>query len=542
MSIASRITSIEGHIEEDYNALERLGADLTGVDKNIENIASVVNDIYDKLPKVTGTGSDLSLTPTLKGALSINPLGNAEQNSYNGKNLLNASQESYTLPASTTNYQNIANIDLVANTKYYISYNIDNTSSSNTRSTPRLYYQQQYVESGSTNYNLTTGRKVWEFTPNASGTYQFQYWLQGSNVAVTVSKFMISTSNDTTYEQYVGGIPSPNPSYPQNVKVVTGDNQVVISNKNNLPNIDDYTGTGITISNNIYTCNYEGGINTGIRALKSSYTIKNGDYLHLLNNKANNNIQFDLYLSDNTGIVATTLSNINQITDLSSYAGKIVSKIRVYANNNYNDNITIKPMILHTSTLDTNFIPHQEQSTTLHLGSLELCKIGDYQDVITGTKDNWKVVRKIRHLNLAIADMNNTDDYPGWKSQSQVVTDLGISSNSSISYDNGRCNIKGSGKLCNVNVDGLLYLSKGDYSNYTQTYWKSNYSNLIFNLYYGIINTEAQYEETITDTTLINELNELQELLSYDGTTNITITSASSNAQMLVQVSALKGE
>ena len=55
-------------------------------------------------------------------------------------------------------------------------------------------------------------------------------------------------------------------------------------------------------------------------------------------------------------------------------------------------------------------------------------------------------------------------------------------------------------------------------------------------------NTEIYYilatpvEETITDTTLINDLNALQELLSYDGTTNITVTSEDTNAQMEVEV------
>lgn len=51
-----------------------------------------------------------------------------------------------------------------------------------------------------------------------------------------------------------------------------------------------------------------------------------------------------------------------------------------------------------------------------------------------------------------------------------------------------------------------------------------------------------QTEEAITDTTLINDLNNLQGLLSYDGTTNIIITSNPSNVQLEVTISALKGE
>ena len=200
----------------------------------------------------------------------------------------------------------------------------------------------------------------------------------------------------------------------------------------------------------------------------------------MLNNKANNNIQFDLYLSDNTRIVATTLSNINQITDLSSYAGKIVSKIRVYANNNYNDNITIKPMILHTSTLDTDFIPHQEQTATLNLGTTYLAGIPntDYKDNIN--PETKKIIRKTAKI----------DSYNG-----ETITTDYISTTGGL--DTGAT------------------------------------------IYYGL---STPTEETITDTTLINNLNAIYNLMGYDGTTNMTIISANGNAQLLVEATALKGE
>lgn len=116
----------------------------------------------------------------------------------------------------------------------------------------------------------------------------------------------------------------------------------------------------------------------------------------------------------------------------------------------------------------------QSQSYTLHLGSLELCKIGDYQDVILGSKDNWKVVKKV-------------------------------------------------GKIASYNGETIT-------TDYISTTGGLDTGALV---YYGLA---TPIEETISDQTLINELNELQELLSYDGTTNITITSDSNNAQMIVQV------
>ncbi len=80
MSIASRIESIENHLKDDYQALEDIGADLTNVDKNIENIASVINGIYEELPKVTDEGTEITLDNTRKGKLKLDLKGNTSQN------------------------------------------------------------------------------------------------------------------------------------------------------------------------------------------------------------------------------------------------------------------------------------------------------------------------------------------------------------------------------------------------------------------------------------------------------------------------------
>ena len=173
--------------------------------------------------------------------------GNTYEINLEGKNLLNATQESYTLPANTNTYQRIYDTKpyLEAGTKYYISYNIDNDSTSNTRSTPRLYLNREYVQSTMTNYNTTKGRKVWEFTPTVSGNYEVQYWLHTSNVDVTVSKFMISTSSDITYVPYRTPIKLYNGDYitgtPDNWSIYRENGRVVL-NENNEWGTQSYGG------------------------------------------------------------------------------------------------------------------------------------------------------------------------------------------------------------------------------------------------------------------------------------------------------------
>lgn len=79
MSISSRITSIEEHIGNAYNKLEDLGIDSTGIDKNIDNIAEMLDTVYQDYPKVTGTGTEVTLDGTKVGKLGLDVKGNSTQ-------------------------------------------------------------------------------------------------------------------------------------------------------------------------------------------------------------------------------------------------------------------------------------------------------------------------------------------------------------------------------------------------------------------------------------------------------------------------------
>lgn len=79
MSITSRINEMSSHIEQAYDELQGLGADLTNVNKNIENISMVLDDIYDSLPSVSGEGTSLTLDDTRVGKIKSTLKGNTSQ-------------------------------------------------------------------------------------------------------------------------------------------------------------------------------------------------------------------------------------------------------------------------------------------------------------------------------------------------------------------------------------------------------------------------------------------------------------------------------
>lgn len=126
----------------------------------------------------------------------------------------------------------------------------------------------------------------------------------------------------------------------------------------------------------------------------------------------------------------------------------------------------------------------------------ELCSMqnGTIKDKLILENGRATLVKNIRHLSLKIADMNNANDYPGWKGQTQLKADYpnlnGGMYNYGIPYmtNIGIQGISGNYFVAiNTNTDGIIWLSKSGFGNdFTQEYWKENYPNLTFELYYAL--------------------------------------------------------
>lgn len=93
-----------------------------------------------------------------------------------------------------------------------------------------------------------------------------------------------------------------------------------------------------------------------------------------------------------------------------------------------------------------------------------------YKDLKTG-----KVFATHFSISKAVADMNNTDNYPGWRSAGIKPYVESVST----SYNDALTNV---GVGVGINTSGnndIIYLPKGSYNNRTQTEWQTNYPNLI---------------------------------------------------------------
>lgn len=230
--------------------------DLNEVRDNLEVVQNELNQyktIYNVLPKVEDEGEELTLDDTGDATLKMDLKGNTSQFTTTGKNLLNESLLStYTNNGIKWEYEN---------SKIKLSGQATSTYSQSGRLTinlPAGTYTLSKFGTTSLNYNcwiynsggtLIANTKLNNpFTINESASL-IEFFVEGITSGTSYNQemnFMVSTSGGD-YEPYTGGIASPNPSYPQDVHVVSGDNTIIV-NGNNLFDEEYYRNATYTIN------------------------------------------------------------------------------------------------------------------------------------------------------------------------------------------------------------------------------------------------------------------------------------------------------
>ena len=359
---------------------------------NLQEENDYLTSIINQLPKVTGEGTDLTLNNTLNAKLDLDLKGNTTQYTTTGKNICDGISQGYWLSQnvtlggkSTTDSGEVINVQ---GGSYTISTKATQTryrvGLTNTLSTSDITVSSGVNKDG-TSDNITI---------NTTG-----YFYLIIN-ATDLTKIQVEQgSSATTFEEYTGGMPSPNPDYPQDIKVVTGNNTITIANSND------------TIS----------------------------------------------------------------------------------------------------------------QSYLVNLGTMELCKIGTYQDRIYKSNGNWYL-----HKEVGKVVLDGSENYTYDSTYTRFYTQLGFSYDTTIRqqfpcnlYTNEDSTTAGH---FGTNVGGkLLYFHTPNSSITTTTgfqNWVSS-NNLII---YVVLATPT--ETQITDTTLISQLNALEKALAYQNQTNISQTNA----------------
>ena len=290
------------------------------LDKNASDIANLKEDLSNKITKFYASNQgETHLIDSDKGKIQDMFLyGKSEQVQYKGKNLLNA----------TVHTQTINGVTLISNGDG--TYTIDGTATDgNAMFTIKTgfkvivgkTYRFSFFKSGTTNsiylqfYNGTILTRVTAGEKNVNMEHESididLYVDEGTTVNKILIKPMIVDASlypDTTYddyEPYTGGIPSPNPDYPQEIKAVV--NPVVKVCGSNIYDYENAKASNTVLDQN------------GVENVSPGYTTS--DYIPVLDGiyiKANNNngkvdpLRIGLYAEKNEWKIRKDITNSTQ--------------------------------------------------------------------------------------------------------------------------------------------------------------------------------------------------------------------------------------
>jgi len=297
--------------------------------------------------------------------------------------------------SSTIHYSNFMinkNDLLKTSTNYLIVCEIKSVSGSG-RLYPFTKHINSCIETANTNYpfsTLSAGYKILiPVTTKSEFTSDTRYDLR-TLVAYAVGEsgsitFRLSLLTDTTitsdtfvYEKFTFGA-SPNPSYPQNIEVVTGTQNVEVCGKNLFDKSQAILGRRLDLSGNLYS---ESGYYTTpyIRVNPSTKYIKNSpsqDAYH----------RYCFYTKNKTFISQSTY-NLYTMPSRCEY-------VRFCGLQSELDTTQFEQ-----GDTSTTYEAYQGTTYPVNLGNIELCKISTYQDRIYKRNDKWYLYKEIGKITL----------------------------------------------------------------------------------------------------------------------------------------------
>ena len=394
---------------------------------------------------------------------------------------------------------------------------IEGNTEQKTSLLPEEYQQVEYIESTGTQY-IDTGF-------NGGNNYKIECKIQDN----AVSKFVFSDYKDGTANENIG------------LYILTGGSYAIFhtDNSNSLSfsygNTTDIslalssTGLAYTIGNNSGTISYTPTTNNGNivlfrRGNSDTYYSSTKLYKFKIFNNQNNMVRefIPCYRISDNEIGLYDL--VNNIFYTNSGTGDFVKGNNVtIPNPDYPQEIQVVKG--SNSIVISNNDNTQSQNYTITLPTgMELCKIGNYQDYIYRQNGNWykkAYIKKIASNSLTFS-LNGT--------LTNVVRARAQLTTQSISTANGLCDSFKFMESYSENNEHFYIQSTGLFV-FINKLRLSTVDEAGINAYIRANNFYAYYilatptETQITDTTLINQLNDLyNKAKTYQGVTHITQT------------------
>lgn len=509
---------------------------------------SKISDLYINWPKVEGEGTNLTLNNTRKGKMSNVLEGNTSQNSTTGKNLFDSSLfTASTVQGITLTKNSDGTIKLdgtttarsdfvITNLFSFVGNNkvssINRISGTNNGDVTFGLYDSNWANGKQCKITSSTNSE--NIALSSETTYTKCFIRIETGVTLTNLTIGLQVEDDSTateWEPFTGNQPAPNPSYPERVQVVSGDNTIKVENAINVFDISNYA----TNNSSYYSYSQQNGLAI-LQSDSRAFSSINGKYNVDTNTKyyvkCDNTVDIVIaeYTSSDSWIKSndiTTNSEFTTANNTSYFKFKVRQTRITYP-------YTIGKIYVSKSS---NYV---SQTYPISLGNIELCKIGDYQDYIYKENNKW-----YKHSEIGKVVLDGSES--GWDeyTQSGVTnyynnslitfnTQNGLSNYFTLSTDTSYTNTntrlvlfnsqKGFGIYAIQNLFGTLASLKG---------WLSNNNPTVYYVLVTPTNTE------ITDQTLIAQLDNFEKVKSYNSQTNIS--QENNDLPFIIDATALMG-
>lgn len=523
--------------------------------------ADIVPDDYFTANATTnGSGSTLTLNNTIETKLdNVELLGNTTQQTYTGKNLfsgytkgqyLNPSDGSQ-MSSSTSAASGYISLDITGTNKFTISglpttlfnfvaaYNSSNVFLGRTSAGA---VAQRTLEATS----FTNG------TPQGSGSIAYIRVTVYQNSSVTGviddidnAKIQLETgSTATSYEPYVGGVPAPNPGYPQNINVVAGEQTVRIEGKNKWQYTDGTTTNhGITWTRSGATITGSGTADATSSQIYSFVTLPlvlpAGTYTASIANPLSFKLEFVVQDSGGANHFNIVIpAGQTSVTYTTTYD---IAKVRAGASGltiGGTVNAVIQDMQLELGSTATPYQPYHAQSYTVNLGSIELCKLGGYQDYIYKGADGWYVHKETNKVTY-----NGSESWTYTSGNQRLYTNKPSDAASGNVWTTWKCNYLSPGDTSQAANDNVFnggstsMFVKATSVGTSASTWRTWLGTHNLSIYYNI---SSATNTKITDNTLSGQLDTLAAGTSYLDVTMFTATATGTNLPVILDIDAYR--
>ena len=504
--------------------------------------------LWSNLEKVSQTGTEPILEGVETAPMKMVLNGNTSQETTSGKNVFNYTRTTKTITTngvtSTINDDGSITLDGTATSLVWFVLNSafnwergDYTMYLNDNEiVGLLLYSDVGVTGAIKQINIPTAITKNIALRIASGTS-----FNNLTIFPMILKGKYTLENIGDYEPYTGGLPSPNPDYPQKVKIVTGENVVSVSGKNLFDK-------DITLHSGWYNDNGVFNSSTATGHTEEKYDVSPNQTYTLTGNAISYDTTYVIsrvyfYDKENNWISRTLINQATfSFTTPSNcyhidFQIAIVTKTDGEYDHYYDD---IKDNIQLELGSATPYVPYSKTDYPINLGDIELCKINTYKDYFHKDSGKWYVHKEIGKVIL---------------SSNAYVSDLAFGTNSyslSLPYshfmavDNAKIMVlsnKYKGISYNDRTQEISnsiyqpnYNNRIDFRNTNFTSVEDFKTNNIGTIVYLVLATPTETE--ITNSTLIEQLEAISKAKSVKDKTFITQTN--DELPFILDVEAIK--